>query len=70
MDTRPGRGFQKVKDEISSPRVLAHYDSEKETKVSADASVYGLGAILLQKHNSLWQPVTYACRLQTLAMLK
>ena len=57
--------FQKVKEEISSPRVLAHYHAEKMTKISADASAYGLGAVLLQKHGSQWRPVAYASRALT-----
>ena len=54
--------FQKVKAEISSPRNLAHYDVEKETKISADASAYGLGAVLLQLHDTGWRPVAFASR--------
>ena len=48
--------FQKVKAEIlSSPRILAHCE---ETKISAD----GLGAVLLQLHNTGWCPVAFASR--------
>ena len=39
--------FNKLKEEISSPRVLALYDTSARTKISADASAYGLGAVLL-----------------------
>ena len=39
--------FQKLQDEISSPWVLAHYDHNAETKISADASAHGFGAVLL-----------------------
>ena len=42
--------------------MLAHYSPEKETKVSADASSYGLGGVLLQKDGKDWRPVFYASR--------
>ena len=42
--------------------MLAHYSPEKETKVSADASLYGLGGVLLQKDGQDWRLVFYASR--------
>jgi hypothetical protein len=43
--------------------VLALYDPEAETKVSADTSSFGLGAVLLQSEDSqTWKPVAYASR--------
>ena len=43
--------------------VLVHYDHEAETKVSVDASSYGLGAVLEQKQKDLnWKPVAYQSR--------
>jgi len=39
--------FRKLKEEISSTKVLALYDVMAETKISADASAHGLGAVLL-----------------------
>ena len=56
------RAFTQVKDELSKPTTLALYDLQKESKVSADASAYGLGAVLLQKEDSEWKPVAYASR--------
>ena len=57
--------FQKVKEEIASPRVLALYDVDKDTKVNADASAYGLGGVLLQTHGEHWRPVAFASRALT-----
>ena len=52
--------FQKLQEEISSNRVVALYDLEKPTKISADASAYGLGAVLLQQYDKEWRPVAFA----------
>ena len=54
--------FTKLKREISSPRVLALYDVEAKTKVSADASAYGIGAVLMQQQQGAWRPVAFASR--------
>ena len=51
--------FEKLKAEIATPRVLAHYDVTADTKISADASSYGLGAVLLQYHSDTWKPVAF-----------
>jgi len=53
------QAFKQVKDELSTAVTLAHYDITAEIKVSADASSYGLGAVLLQKCESEWKPVAW-----------
>ena len=52
--------FKAMQDGISSPRVLALYSTTAKTKVSADASAYGLGAVLLQQQDKHWRPVSFA----------
>ena len=54
--------FSLVKEELSKSTTLALYDPEAPTKVSADASSYGLGAVLMQETESRWRPVAYASR--------
>uniref|UniRef100_A0A1X7VTN9 Reverse transcriptase domain-containing protein n=1 Tax=Amphimedon queenslandica TaxID=400682 RepID=A0A1X7VTN9_AMPQE len=56
------QAFFAVKEGLLKPSSLAHYNSKAETKVSADASMLGLGAVLLQKHDEVWKPVAFASR--------
>ena len=56
--------FQKVKEVLTTDAILEHYDPKLPTKVSADASSYGLGAVLLQKRKE-WRPVSFASRAMT-----
>ena len=58
--------FKRLKADMASEQVLALYDPEKGTAVSADASSFGLGAVLMQKQPSgELRPVAYACRSMT-----
>ena len=59
--------FVKLKTELTNPNILALYDPNAETTVSADASSHGLGAVLLQKVQNNWHPVAYASRSMTSA---
>ena len=52
--------FIKLKEEISSPRVLALYDPSARAKISADASTYGLVTVLLQKQHDQWRPIAFS----------
>ena len=46
----------------TKPVSLAHHDPDAPTKISADASSYGIGAVLLQMSQSQWRPTAYASR--------
>ena len=50
------QAFSKVKEELSRPTTLALYDCQAPTIVAADASSYGLGAVLLQETEGMRRP--------------
>ena len=55
------RAFTEVKKEVSSLGVLRYFDPHAETVIEADASLKGLGAVLLQDG----KPVCYASKALT-----
>ena len=58
--------FQQVKKMLTTCPILAPFDLNLETVVSADASSYSLGAVLLQKQKGgELKPVAYISRLMT-----
>ena len=60
------KGFKEIKTCLISPPVLALYDCNRRTKVSSDASAYGLGGVVLQQQDDkLWKPVAYFSRALT-----
>lgn len=46
--------FANVKKELAKPTTLSLYNPQAPTKVCADASSYGRGAVLMQKYDSEW----------------
>lgn len=54
-----------IKKLITQSPVLKYFDPKLETKISADASKTGLGAVLLQKHDNDRFPIAYASRAMT-----
>ena len=57
-----GGSISSYKRELLKPTVLALYDPKAKIKVSADASLFGLGAVLLQQDDQGWHPVAFASR--------
>ncbi|XP_018369319.1 PREDICTED: uncharacterized protein LOC108765221, partial [Trachymyrmex cornetzi] len=56
------QAFDRIKESLAKAPALAFYDPSRKTRISADSSSYGLGAILEQDMGSQWQPVSYASR--------
>ena len=60
------QAFEKIKSILTAAPVLAVYDPNKDTEVSADASSFGLGGVLLQKQeDQTWRPVMFISRAPT-----
>lgn len=59
--------FEELKQLIIEAPVLKFYDEKRKTKISADASKSGLGAVLLQQYGNRWRPVAYSSRALTTA---
>ena len=60
------RAFNQVKQMLSTSPILALFDPQLDTVVSADASSFGLGAVLLQRQpEGQMKPVAYISRSMT-----
>lgn len=64
-DHPQSKAFEKIKEMICNSPVLAYFDPKKTTIVSADASSYGIGGVLLQKHGEQLKPVAFCSRTLT-----
>ena len=60
-----GIGIKAIKAELGRPTTLALYSPDAPTKIVADASAYGLGAVLLQGQSRAWQSVAFASQSMT-----
>ena len=55
------QSFELIKQALTSAPTLTLYDPERETKLSSDASSFGLGAVLRQRQPSGdFKPVAFA----------
>lgn len=62
-DQQQQHALQRLKKDVVTSPVLAHYDPQRQTAVSADSSSYGIGGVLLQLHHGeCWKPVAYCSR--------
>ena len=58
--------FNAVKNVLTAPPILAHYDISKPTKIRMDDSLLnGISVIVYQKHEYGWRPVDCASRFLT-----
>ena len=63
-DSPQQSAFEGIVTELSQAPALLPYSTRYDTKVSADASAYGIGAVLFQRRSPAadWQPVSCASR--------
>ena len=64
-DAQQEDAFAAVKNAMTKSTALAFYDHNRPTKLSSDASSYGLGAVILQEIDGEFRPVEYASRTLT-----
>ena len=54
------KSFQTLKEQLTEVSILVHFNMTTNTRVSADASPVGLGAVLVQRVNGQSSTVCYA----------
>ena len=61
--TRTKNAFTMIKQEITSPKLLIHYDPQQKLLLSCDAHPYGIGAVISHvMDDGSEQPIDYASR--------
>ena len=66
-ETCQEKAFSSLKQILLSADVLAHYHYNDATRIAADSSGYGLGAVMSQLKDGHWKVVAYASRTLTAA---
>ena len=61
--TEQNNAFNSIKNLFKNKPYLVYFDPNRETQLSVDASLIGLGGALTQKHGDIWLPVGYYSRL-------
>ena len=56
------KAFAEVKQALVNAMTLTFYDPRKPITVSADASSFGIGAVILQEENNRLKPIAFASR--------
>lgn len=54
--------FESLKQSMAEAGTLAYFDTNAPSKVIADGSPVGLGAVLVQSQDGAWVPICYASR--------
>ena len=55
------KAFEDIKSDLSSIQVLTHYDSPLPVPLAADASPYGVGAVISQQYpDGSERPIAFA----------
>ena len=62
-DSAQKNAFETIKRQLLSTAVLAIYGPQLQTQIIADASSYGIGAVMAQKHQEgTWKPLAFISR--------
>ena len=61
-ETEQKNAFRTIKELFQKENVLKTFNPNLETSIQVDASNYGIGGVLQQKHNNDWKPVHFISR--------